>query len=74
MDVQYTVGLAGGVPVTFISVGGPENATVIDVFFDFIDALIAEPNPPQVISVSYAFNELEISDDTAMLVHHDLAS
>ena len=59
MDIQYTVGVAGGVPVTFISVG-PNNNDGIDGFLDIINFLIGETTPPQVLSTSYGFNEPDI--------------
>lgn len=65
MDIQYTVGLAGGVPVTFFSVGD----STAEGFSDFIHTLIAEPNPPQVVSVSYAFDEADLPNDFSTLVY-----
>lgn len=56
MDTQYTVGVAGGVPVTFISVG-PNNNDGIDGFLDIINFLIKEASQPQVLSTSYGFDE-----------------
>ncbi|KAF8531378.1 subtilisin-like protein [Gautieria morchelliformis] len=56
LDTQYTVGIAGGVPVTFISVGS-RNTDGIDGFLDIINFLISEASPPQVLSTSYGFNE-----------------
>ncbi|KAF8488528.1 family S53 protease [Gautieria morchelliformis] len=56
LDTQYTVGVAGGVPVTFISVGS-SNTDGIDGFLDIINFLISEPSPPQVLTTSYGFNE-----------------
>jgi len=58
LDVQYTVGLATNVPVTFVSVGPADSGP--DEFFDMIEALSAEDSPPQVVTTSYAFNEEEL--------------
>ncbi|KAJ7830620.1 family S53 protease-like protein [Mycena olivaceomarginata] len=58
LDIQYTVGIATGVPVEFLSVGGP---LTIDDFpaalFDtttFVDGIA---NPPTVMTTSYGFTE-----------------
>ncbi|KIJ29336.1 hypothetical protein M422DRAFT_188615 [Sphaerobolus stellatus SS14] len=59
LDTQYTTGVAGGVPVTFITVGS-SNTDGIDGFLDIINALIAETSPPQVLSTSYGFDEPEV--------------
>lgn len=44
---QYTVGIATGVPVTFISVGENTQDGSLGGFLDIINALLAEDNPPQ---------------------------
>ncbi|KAF8516709.1 family S53 protease-like protein [Hysterangium stoloniferum] len=59
VDIQYTVGIAGGIPVTFISVG-PNNVDGIDGFLDIIATLLNEASPPQVLSTSFGFNEPDI--------------
>ncbi|KAJ7869873.1 family S53 protease [Mycena olivaceomarginata] len=52
LDIQYTIGLATGVPVTFISAGddNPDGASG-----DMITLLISDPNRPSVLTTSYAF-------------------
>lgn len=67
LDTQYTVGIAGGVPVTFISVGA-DNQDDIDGFMDIINFLAAERNPPQVLSTSYGFDEPDVPPSVATLV------
>ncbi|KAK0501992.1 family S53 protease-like protein [Armillaria luteobubalina] len=57
LDVQYTVGIATGVPTVFISVG---NLTT-NGFLDLINALNAEANPPQVLTTSYSVAETDLS-------------
>ncbi|KAF8585820.1 family S53 protease [Ramaria rubella] len=64
LDTQYTVGVAGGVPVTFISVG-ERNTDGIDGFLDIINALINETSPPQVLTTSYGFDEPDITSSIA---------
>ncbi|EKM56142.1 uncharacterized protein PHACADRAFT_145272 [Phanerochaete carnosa HHB-10118-sp] len=56
LDIQYTVGVASGVPVTFISVG-EKNQDGLSGFLDIVNFLLNEPNPPQVLSTSYGNNE-----------------
>ncbi|KAI0328755.1 family S53 protease [Cubamyces sp. BRFM 1775] len=59
IDIQYTVGIATGVPTTFISVGN-ENSDGINGFLDIVIFLIDEINPPQVLTTSYGFDETDI--------------
>ncbi|KAJ7318401.1 subtilisin-like protein, partial [Mycena albidolilacea] len=67
IDIEYTVGLATGVPVEFLSVGGPDSsfsdlATALletNIFLDGVD------NPPSVVTTSYAFNENQIKSSVA---------
>ncbi|KAJ7932752.1 subtilisin-like protein [Mycena leptocephala] len=56
LDIQYTVGLATGVPVTFVSVGDRTQDGADEGFLDIINAMIAEAAPPQVLTTSYGFN------------------
>ncbi|KAJ7184593.1 subtilisin-like protein [Mycena filopes] len=56
LDIQYTVGLATGVPVTFVSVGERTQDGADEGFLDIITALLAESAPPQVLTTSYGFN------------------
>ncbi|KAJ6455960.1 subtilisin-like protein [Mycena vitilis] len=56
LDIQYTVGLATGVPVTFVSVGDNTKDEADEGFLDIITAMIAETAPPQVLTTSYGFN------------------
>ena len=53
LDIQYTVGLALGVPVTYVTVGGEFDAALLDTttFLAGID------NPPTVLSTSYGADE-----------------
>ncbi|VDB99691.1 unnamed protein product [Peniophora sp. CBMAI 1063] len=60
LDTQYTVGIASGVPTVFISVG-ENNRDGIDGFQDIITTLIAENNPPHVLTTSYGFNEPDLT-------------
>ena len=57
LDIQYTVGVASKVPVTFISVG-ENNQDGVDGFLDIINSLIKLDSPPLVLTTSFGFNEL----------------
>lgn len=68
LDIQYTVGVALGVPVEFISVGD-DNSDGLAGFLDeanFINNLA--DNLPTVLTTSYGFNEDEIPADLAKRV------
>jgi tripeptidyl-peptidase-1 len=60
LDIQYTVGVASGVPVTFISVGNNVQDGALLGFLDTINALLAENSPPQVLTTSYGRRSLGI--------------
>ncbi|KAJ7144398.1 family S53 protease-like protein [Mycena epipterygia] len=62
LDVQYTIGIATGVPVTFLSVG-ESNSDGLNGFLDLANALIAEATGtrPNVLTTSYGWDELAIS-------------
>ncbi|KAJ3729755.1 family S53 protease-like protein [Lentinula raphanica] len=64
LDVQYTVGVATGVPVTFISVG-ENNADGIDGFLDIMNNINAQTAPPHVLTTSYGFDEPDLTSAMA---------
>ncbi|KAF7797928.1 hypothetical protein EIP86_009135 [Pleurotus ostreatoroseus] len=57
LDTQYTIGIASGVPNTFISVGPQNQDGSLGGFLDLINFLIAQPSRPQVLTTSYGQNE-----------------
>ncbi|PSR73915.1 hypothetical protein PHLCEN_2v10273 [Hermanssonia centrifuga] len=61
LDTQYTVGIATGVPVVFISVGEKFQDGALEGFLDIINFLLGESNPPHVLTTSYGQNENTIS-------------
>ncbi|KAI0761500.1 family S53 protease [Trametes elegans] len=61
LDIQYTVGVATGVPITFISVGEDFQDGNLEGFLDTINFLLGENSPPQVLTTSYGQNENTIS-------------
>ncbi|KAJ6616312.1 family S53 protease-like protein [Mycena sp. CBHHK59/15] len=62
LDIQYTVGIATGVPVSFITVG-LNNHDGLDGFMDIVNALTSGPNGtrPNVFSTSYGFDETDMT-------------
>ncbi|KAF7368598.1 Family S53 protease-like protein [Mycena venus] len=66
IDIQYTVGLATGVPVTFLSVGDDETE---EAFFtqllDTTTYLAGAANPPTTITTSYGSNEVDFGSSLA---------
>lgn len=61
LDIQYTVGIATGVPVTFISAGEQNFDSDLDGFLDMIRFLQFQISPPQVLTTSYGQDEDEVS-------------
>ncbi|KLO12132.1 subtilisin-like protein [Schizopora paradoxa] len=57
LNMQYTVGIATGVPATLISVGDAS----MDGFMDVATFLLSQSNPPHVVTTSYGQNEGSIS-------------
>jgi tripeptidyl-peptidase-1 len=64
LDVQYTVGVATGVPVTFFSVG-ESNTDGIDGFLDIMTLINKQTNPPHVLTTSYGFDEPDLTSAMA---------
>ncbi|KAJ6613214.1 family S53 protease-like protein [Mycena sp. CBHHK59/15] len=59
LDMEYTMGLATDVPVTFLSIG-PANATPADfptLLLEGFGLLLNDTNPPHVVSTSYGADE-----------------
>ncbi|KAJ6526054.1 family S53 protease-like protein [Mycena capillaripes] len=60
LDVEYTIGLATGVPVQFLSVGGSPDGPLSDLAIALLDTntfLDGVDNPPSVVTTSYAPTE-----------------
>ncbi|EPT01818.1 hypothetical protein FOMPIDRAFT_1048413 [Fomitopsis schrenkii] len=62
LDVQYTVGLATGIPVTFISVGDDTNDGT-DGFLDTANYVLSEESSAYVVTTSYNNDESAISSN-----------
>lgn len=61
--MQYTIGLATAVPVTFISVGEDNTDGELDGFLDIINFLNAEIAPPQVLTTRYVDEHFVVSSE-----------
>ena len=61
LDTQIAVGMATGIPVTFISVGLNNTDGDLDGFLDFIHFLLSQEHIPRVLTTSYGQNEEDVS-------------
>ena len=68
MDIQYTVGVATNVPTTFISVGDNTQDGDLSGFLDIINFLLAQDEPPLVLTTSFGFNEAGFEQATDLAV------
>ncbi|KAJ6620708.1 family S53 protease [Mycena sp. CBHHK59/15] len=57
LDIQYTVGIASGVPVTFVSGGEQFSDGALEGFLDIINNLSGLATVPQVLTTSYGEDE-----------------
>ncbi|KAJ7238903.1 family S53 protease-like protein [Mycena rebaudengoi] len=66
LDVQYTIGLATGVPVTFLSVGNDTTETgFITSLLDTTIFLAGASDPPSTMTTSYGDNEINFGSSLA---------
>lgn len=64
LDIEYTVGIASGVPISFLSIG-EDNQDDIDGFLDEVNFLLSESVIPNALTTSYSFNEPDLPDSVA---------
>lgn len=55
LDVEYTIGLATGVPITFLSTAGNEQFSV--ALANSVSYIAGLESPPTVMTTSYGTNE-----------------
>ncbi|KAF8142689.1 family S53 protease [Mycena galopus ATCC 62051] len=69
LDIEYTVGIASGVPVTFISIAF-ETTDDVDGFIDIVNFILKEEasTRPTVLTTSYGFNENQLTRPVAVAV------
>ncbi|KAJ7750962.1 family S53 protease-like protein [Mycena maculata] len=65
LDIQYTVGVASSVPVTFVSGGNDFSDGALDGFLDIINNLSELATVPQVLTTSYGEDEPDQTAATA---------
>jgi hypothetical protein len=63
LDVQTVIGLAAGIPTSFLSVGNIINVAsdLSGAFFDTTTFLSTTQNPPSVFTTSFGFDEAQFS-------------
>ncbi|KAF7297673.1 Tripeptidyl-peptidase sed3 [Mycena kentingensis (nom. inval.)] len=59
LDIQYTVGVASGVPTTFVTVGENFQDGALEGFLDIINNLSGLATVPQVLTTSYGEDETD---------------
>ncbi|KAF7299343.1 Tripeptidyl-peptidase sed3 [Mycena indigotica] len=57
LDIEYTVGIASGVPITFVSGGNSFQDGALEGFLDIINNLSQLATVPQVLTTSYGEDE-----------------
>ncbi|KAJ7639487.1 family S53 protease [Roridomyces roridus] len=65
LDVQYTIGVATGVPVSFVSVGDNWEDGDLEGFLDIVNFLSDEDDIPPVMTTSYGENESDMTKTLA---------
>ena len=72
IDAEMIFGLTWPVPVTYYSVGLMDDTAVQEntaiIWTDWLTAVLDDPNPPNIISISYGASEQDVSEPDA----HDL--
>jgi tripeptidyl-peptidase I len=69
LDIQYTMGIASGVPTTYISVGDDFQDGAFGGL-DIINFLLNESAPPQVLTTSYDVDEPDVSIPLAKYIFY----
>ncbi|KAH9919439.1 subtilisin-like protein [Epithele typhae] len=63
LDIQYTVGLATGVPVVYYFIGFDYQDGPLEGFLDEANYLLSLDHPPQVLSTSYGMQESSLTPE-----------
>jgi tripeptidyl-peptidase-1 len=63
LDVQTVLGLAAGIPTSFLSVGNiiNDSSDLASALFDTTTFLSTTQSPPSVVTTSYGFDEAQVS-------------
>jgi tripeptidyl-peptidase-1 len=64
LDIQYTVGIASGVPTTFFTVGSKTHDGISGII-DIVNSMQGQSVVPNVWTTSYGFNEPDLDPNIA---------
>ena len=64
-DIQYSVGLATGVPATLLTSANKSRGIILQDLMDMVDFLLAQEQPPLVVTTSYLFTEADVGNELA---------
>ena len=64
-DIQYSVGLATGVPATLLTSANKSRGIILQDLMYMVDFLLAQEEPPLVVTTSYLFTEADVGNELA---------
>ena len=64
-DIQYTVGLATNVPITYLATPDKTRGIILQDLLDTVNFLLAQEEVPLVLSTSYLFTESDVGAEYA---------
>ncbi|RDX44428.1 subtilisin-like protein [Lentinus brumalis] len=64
-DIEYSVGLATGVPTTLLTSAKKSRGIILEDLMDMTNFLLAQDEPPLVVSTSYLFTEADVGKELA---------
>ena len=64
-DIQYSVGLATGVPATLLTSANKSRGIILQDLMDMVYFLLAQEEPPLVVTTSYLFTEADVGNELA---------
>ncbi|KAJ7466441.1 subtilisin-like protein [Mycena latifolia] len=67
LDIQYTVGVAGDVPTTYV-LDENDSGDAVTSYMDTINWLLSQQNPPTVFTTSYGNEEADLTQSAATSV------
>ncbi|KAI0690236.1 peptidase S8/S53 domain-containing protein [Cerioporus squamosus] len=67
-DIQYSVGLATGVPATLLTTANNSRGIILQDLIDTVDFLLAQDEPPLVLTTSYLFTEADVGNELAQSI------
>ncbi|RPD75551.1 subtilisin-like protein [Lentinus tigrinus ALCF2SS1-7] len=67
-DIQYSVGLATGVPATLLTSANKSRGIILEDLIDMVDFLLAQDEAPLVLTTSYLFTEEDVGKELAQSI------